>query len=137
MIFRICVPSIEAFVHCERALAVTMKQFTSESLEIGLSKHCCLFCIMFLREYSAKTGGGGISLSASHGKTYQNWLFPLEESHSIYQKMEDLARDDFKSLLIDLDGRRTLDSHAASSNDNKDDDDDDRKTLRKTIMAMK
>lgn len=81
-------PNIEAFVHCECALAVSMRQFTStfESLEIGVSKDCCWPCTVFLmKEYAKETGGGGISLSASHGKTYRSWLFPLplEESHGI------------------------------------------------------
>jgi hypothetical protein len=62
--------SNEAFVHCECALAVAMRQLTSEPLEIGVSKDRCLLCTMFLKEYSKKTGG--ISLSASHGKTYQS-----------------------------------------------------------------
>lgn len=125
-------PGMEAFVHCECALAVAMRQLTSEPLEIGVSKDCCLPCTMFLREYANETGG--ISLSASNGKTYQSWLFPLEQSHSIYRKMEDLARDDFKSLLVALNGRRTSDSHAPSS---EDDDDDDIEALEKTVMAMK
>ena len=125
----------EAFVHCECALAVAMRQFTSEPLEIGVSKDCWLPCIMFLREYSKATGGI-ISLSASPGKTYQSWLFPLEQSHTIYRKMEDLARDDFISLLHTLDGRRTSDSHAASSSDDNDYDDDDIKAFVETVVAM-
>jgi hypothetical protein len=128
--------SNEAFVHCECALAVAMRQLTSEPLEIGVSKDCCLPCTIFLKEYSKETGG--ISLSASHGKTYQSWLFPLKQSHSIYRKMEDLLRDDFKLLLVALNGRRTSDSHAASSDDNDDDDDDDDfKAFSEVVNAMK
>jgi hypothetical protein len=90
-----------------------------------------LLCTMFLKEYSKKTGG--ISLSASHGKTYQSWLFSLKQSHSIYRKMEDLLRDDFKLLLIALNERRTSNSHAASSDNN----DDDFKAFSEVVNAMK
>lgn len=127
--------NIEAFVHCECALAVAMRQLTSEPLEIDVSKNCCLLCTIFLKESSKETDI--ISLSAFHDKTCQSWLFPLEQSHSIYRKMEDLARDDFKLLLIALNGRRISDSHGSSSDDDDDDDDDDFEPWKRTVAAMK
>lgn len=125
----------EGFVHCECALAVEMRKVTSESLEIGVSKECCWACFQFLKEYSDKTGG--ICLTASHGKCYQGWLFPLEKTHSLYQRMEDAAREEFRSLLGTLNRRRKLDSYAAWLDDDDDDDYDQTvEALTQSILAM-
>lgn len=105
----------ESFVHCECGLAVEMRKFTSEVLEIGVSKSCCWPCVQFLKEYAQ--GANSFCLTASHGKTYHNWLFPLEITHSAYQKLMNAARQEFTSLLMTMNRRRLSDSNASSSPD--------------------
>ena len=123
----------EAFVHCECALAIEMRKYTVEPLEIGVSKDCCWPCMQFLKEYSKESGG--IRLSGTNGKTYQNWLFPLDTSHDLYRTVEDMARLEFKSWLFSLNGRRISDSHAGSTYD--DDSDNDLQMLKRAILARK
>lgn len=122
----------EAFVHCECALAVEMRKTTSEPLEIGVSKDCCWPCLEFLRVYAQQSGG--ICLSASHGKTYQSWLFPPDVSHHLHDMMQAKAREELTSWLQALNRRRISDSHAGSST--MDDDDDELEDLERIILEM-
>ena len=122
----------EAFVHCECALAVEMRKYTVEPLKIGVSKDCCWPCMEFLKEYSKESGG--ISVSGTHGKTYQNWVFPLDTSHNLYQRMEEMARLKFKSWLFSLNRERISDSHAGSLDD--DSSENDLEGLRRAILAI-
>ena len=57
----------KAFVHCECALAVAMKDRILGTMEIGVSKDCCWPCPEFLARYSEKRGK--IVVSAIHGKS--------------------------------------------------------------------
>lgn len=102
-------------VHCECALAVEMRKFTSEVLQIGVSKHCCWPCAQFLKEYAQETKR--FCLTASNGKTYHSWTFPLEISHNIYQKLMDAAKKELLSFLNIMNRRRLSDSNAGSSSD--------------------
>ena len=47
----------ENSVHCECGLVVEMRKFTSQALEIGVSKSCCWPCVQFLQEYAEGTNG--------------------------------------------------------------------------------
>lgn len=62
-----------AFVYCECALAMIMKDRITYILEIGVSKDCCWPCLQFLGIYSETCGR--IVVSGTHGKTYHSWLF--------------------------------------------------------------
>lgn len=122
----------ENFVHCECGLAVEMRKFTSQVLEIGVSKNRCWPCVQFLKEYARETNG--FCLTASHEKTYHNWLFPLEITHSIYQKMMDEARKELTSLLMTLNGRRLSDSNIDSSPDEEEEEEDELHSLQQVIF---
>lgn len=126
--------AVEAFVHCECALAVEMRKITMEPLEIGVSKDCCWPCMQFLKEYGKESGG--ITVSASHGKTYQSWLPPLDMSHEVQQRMEEMARSDFKLWLFSLNGRRKSDSQAGSTDDHISDEENDLDMLQQTIFEI-
>ncbi len=103
----------EAFVHCECALAVMMRDRVPGTLEIGVSKDCCWPCLEFLGRYSNIPGK--IVVSATHGKTYHSWLFPPNAPPEISRKMEERARREFVHWFLALNGRRRSYSHAESS----------------------
>ena len=103
----------KAFVHCECALAIAMKDRILGTMEIGISKDCCWPCLEFLARYSKKRGK--IVMSATHGKTYHSWLFPATVPLEIHDEMEKSAQQEFSRWLLALNNRRTSDSHADSS----------------------
>lgn len=123
----------EAFVHCECALAIEMRKYHVKKLEIGVSKNCCWPCMQFLKEYSKESGG--IRVSGTNGKTYQNWLFPLDISHALYRRMGEMARVEFKSWLFSVNRKRISDSYAGSIYD--DDSDNNFARLKRAILARK
>lgn len=92
-------PAQEAFVHCECALAVEMRRFTNEPLTIGVSEHSCWPCVQFLREFSSQSGR--ITVPKCHGKTDSNWLFPLDVSHPLHEKVEYAAILEFEAWVWD------------------------------------
>jgi hypothetical protein len=103
----------EAFVHCECALALSMRPIMQETMKIGVSKNCCWPCLEFLTQYSNKAGQ--IMVSNTHGKTYHSWLFPNGVSDDIYNQVERSARKELHDWIRSLNGRRRSDSDANSS----------------------
>ncbi len=112
----------EAFVHCECALAVIMRDRISGPLEIGVSKDCCWPCLQFLSRYSRKPGD--IVVSGTHGKIYRSWMLPPGIPQDIGRQIEECARQEFLSWLIFLNSRRTSDSHADSDSSHTDEEED-------------
>ena len=114
-------PAQEAFVHCECALAVEMRRFTDELLAIGVSKNSCWPCVQFLREFSSQSGK--IIVPQCHGKTDPNWLFPLDVSHPLHKKVEDIAILEFESWVWGTHEARLMHSN--------------RGKLKQRLLAMK
>jgi hypothetical protein len=119
-------PDAKASVHCECALAVLQRRIPRK-MEVGVSKDCCWPCLEFLARYSSQPGK--IVVSATHRKTYQNWLFPSHEPSQVHDHVERTARLEFSAWLLSLNGRRTSDSHAASSPEGQSPNSDYRLTI--------
>ena len=109
-----------AYLHCEVALAVLMKGRIPGLMEIGVSKDCRWPCTVFLTAYSERENGGAdVTVSASHGKTYSNWLFPTEDVQNtskvlvaVRQQMDDVVRKVFCHWPKSVDDHRRSDSGA-------------------------
>lgn len=109
----------EFFVHCECALTLQMRQMTNRKLEIGVSEKSCWPCLQFLTHYSTKQSR--IIVSGCHGKAYHSWLLPLDVSHPVSQKIEQVAKAKFDSWISSLNKKRISDSQAESSDPGSDD----------------
>ena len=106
-----------AYVHCEVALAVLMKDRIPRLMEIGVSKGCCWPCTVFLAAYSGKAkAGANVVVSTSHGKTDLNWLFPTSDVEdtskvlvTVRQQMKDQVQMVFCRWLQSADNQRRSD----------------------------
>jgi hypothetical protein len=121
----------EAFVHCECALALSMRPIMQEIMKIGVSKNCCWPCLEFLTHYSNKAGQ--IMVSNTHGKTYHSWLFPNGVSEDIYNQVERSARKELYDWIMSLNGRRKSDSAA----DNSGEEDAPLSSFAQVVLSMK
>ena len=116
-----------AYVHCEVALAVLMRDRILGLMEIGVSKNCCWPCMVFLAAYSGKeNAGANVMVSASHGKTYPNWLFPTSDTEdtskvlvTVRQQMDDEIQRVFCDWLKTVDDHRRSDSGAEPPEEHK------------------